>query len=731
MDSGGRDGASSEEPGASSNSVSKKNKTNYHRHTTQQIQRLEAYFKECPHPDEHQRCQLGKELDLEPKQIKFWFQNKRTQTKAQNERADNTLLRTENERIHCENHAIKEALRNVICPACGGPPFGQEERDHSLQKLRLENAHLKEQLEKVSDLLSKYIGKPISVMDSRASSSSHEPLPPSLAHQIPPNFSYGSSSNNPEPSDNHRRHHLLPHLHHHPHVFSDPINNNNSNSAQIPAAPVQVQQALSDLEKVMMSETAAGAIEELVRLFHIDEPLWIKSSIDGRVVVDQEHYENFSQRHTHFKTSSARVESSKEVAVVPIEARSLVDMFLDSEKWVQLFPTIVNRAKTIHLLESAGPMEQVGSVQLMYEQMHILSPLVPPREFLIVRSCQLAEEGMWVVADVSYYLRDFDFVSSSNCWKRPSGCIIQDLSDGHSKVTWIEHVEVDDKAHTHRLYRDLLCGGSGYGARRWIVTLERTSHRFALSNLNNIPTTDFGAVISSGEGRKSMMKLGQRMLKNFTGMLSMSGKLDFPQLSEVNNSGVRVSVRKSMEAGQPSGVIVSAASSLWLPLPPSKVFNFFRDVHLRHQWDVLCHGNAVAEVGRILCGPDENNCVTVLRPFIPTESGMLMLQESFMDSLGGMMVYAPIDIPTMHVAVNGDDPSAVPILPSGFIISRDGRSSPVTVEGSTLLTVAFQILVSGPTYSRDLNMESVATVNTLISSTIQRVKAMLNCVDLE
>jgi hypothetical protein len=39
-------------------------------------------FKECPHPDEKQRQELSKELKLSPRQIKFWFQNKRTQMKV-------------------------------------------------------------------------------------------------------------------------------------------------------------------------------------------------------------------------------------------------------------------------------------------------------------------------------------------------------------------------------------------------------------------------------------------------------------------------------------------------------------------------------------------------------------------------------------------------------------------------------------------------------------------------
>lgn len=41
-------------------------------------------FKECPHPDEKQRLQLSRELGLAPRQIKFWFQNRRTQMKVSN-----------------------------------------------------------------------------------------------------------------------------------------------------------------------------------------------------------------------------------------------------------------------------------------------------------------------------------------------------------------------------------------------------------------------------------------------------------------------------------------------------------------------------------------------------------------------------------------------------------------------------------------------------------------------
>lgn len=65
---------------------------------------------------------------------------------TQNERADNNVLRVENERMHCENLAFREALKNMACPSCGGPPYGEEEHQHHLSKLQQENVQLKQEV---------------------------------------------------------------------------------------------------------------------------------------------------------------------------------------------------------------------------------------------------------------------------------------------------------------------------------------------------------------------------------------------------------------------------------------------------------------------------------------------------------------------------------------------------------------------------------------------------------
>ncbi|KAL5811897.1 hypothetical protein ACOSQ3_026847 [Xanthoceras sorbifolium] len=723
MGSGGNGNNSGDEE--TSNASSQKERNPYHRHTAQQIQALEAFFKECPHPDENERRQLGRELGLDPKQIKFWFQNKRTQTKAQVERADNSALRAENERIHCENVAIREALKNVICPSCGGPPLGEEERQRNLQKLQLENAHLKEEHEKVSNLLAKYIGKPIEALMPAIGSSTADVQPPTFS--VPNTFA-------------------VPDLD----INLNSGTSDNTIGTQCPNKP------LSEMEKEIMAQTVASARDELIRLVRVNEPFWVKSSDSERkYVIHHDSYEQIFPRVSHFKTPNARIESSKDSGIVSMNGLELVDMFLDADQWMNIFPTIVNEAKTIHVLKAGVPGNRNGCFLLMHQQMHILSPLVPMREFYFLRYCQQLELGLWVIVDVSYdwaKLENEDDPSISRAWKLPSGCMIQDLANGCSNVTWIEHVEVDDKIQTHRLYRDLICGSTtAYGAERWIVTLQRMCEKFAFVMMEPPPTHDLTGVITSAESRKSLMKLSHRMVKNFSGMLTMSGKLDFPQLSEVNNSGVRICVRKTSDSGQPNGIVVSAATSLWLPLPPETVFNFFREVKNRTKWDVLCNANPVHELARISNGANLGNSLSILRfsweqPFIPTENNVVMIQENCIDRLGSMVIYAPIDVPSINQVISGGDSGGISILPSGIIISGDGRpdttraggsstisANPASSSGSSgsLLTVAFQILVSSPTSPGEMNMESVATVHSLISSTVQRIKDSLDCSNLD
>lgn len=120
---------------------------------------------------------------------------------------------------------------------------------------------------------------------------------------------------------------------------------------------------------------------------------------------------------------------------------------------------------------------------------------------------------------------------------------------------------------------------------------------------------------------------------------------------------------------------------------------------------------------------------------------MLILQETWTDASGSVVVYAPVDAPSINVVMGGGDSTYVALLPSGFSILPDDQSffgGPQICNGTVikednngsdgsggcLLTVGFQILINSQPAAK-LTMESVETVNNLISCTIQKIKAAL------
>lgn len=64
---------------------------------------------------------------------------------TQQERHENTSLRTENEKLRADNMRFREALSNASCPNCGGPTaIGEMSFDE--HHLRIENSRLREEV---------------------------------------------------------------------------------------------------------------------------------------------------------------------------------------------------------------------------------------------------------------------------------------------------------------------------------------------------------------------------------------------------------------------------------------------------------------------------------------------------------------------------------------------------------------------------------------------------------
>ncbi|TYG89693.1 hypothetical protein ES288_A12G120600v1 [Gossypium darwinii] len=680
-------------------------KKRYHRHTPQQIQELEALFKECPHPDEKQRLELSKRLCLETRQVKFWFQNRRTQMKTQLERHENSLLRQENDKLRAENMSIRDAMRNPICTNCGGPAIIG---DMSLeeQHLRIENARLKDELDRVCALAGKFLGRPIT----------GPPLPnSSLELGVGTNGTFGTTMAT---------------------TTTLPLGHD-----ALPTMVVPSNRPATTLDRSMFLELALAAMDELVKMAQTDEPLWIKNIEGGREMLNHDEYLRTFTPCIGLKPNGFVTEASRETGVVIINSLALVETLMDSNRWAEMFHCMIARTSTTDVISNGMGGTRNGALQLMNAELQILSPLVPVREVSFLRFCKQHAEGVWAVVDVS-----IDTIKESTtfvtCRRLPSGCVVQDMPNGYSKVICVEHAEYDE-SQVHQLYRPLLSSGMGFGAQRWVATLQRQCECLAILMSSTVPTRDHTAITASG--RRSMLKLAQRMTDNFCAGVCASTvhKWNKPNAGNVDED-VRVMTRKSIDdPGEPPGIVLSAATSVWLPVSPQRLFDFLRDERLRSEWDILSNGGPMQEMAHIAKGQDHGNCVSLLRASAmnANQSSMLILQETCIDAAGSLVVYAPVDIPAMHVVMSGGDSAYVALLPSGFAIVPDGPGShgPISnghVNGNTgggssrvggsLLTVAFQILVNSLPTAK-LTVESVETVNNLISCTVQKIKAALQC----
>ncbi|KAJ7948163.1 Homeobox leucine zipper protein [Quillaja saponaria] len=665
-----------------------KKKKRYHRHTQHQIQEMEAFFKECPHPDDKQRKELSRQLGLEPLQIKFWFQNKRTQMKTQHERHENSLLRAENEKLGADNMRYREALNNASCPNCGGPTaIGEMSFDE--HHLRIENARLREEIDRISAIAAKYAGKPVV----------NYPLLSPPVPSRPLEIGIGSFGGQP------------------------------GIGSEMYGAGDLLRSITSPTEadKPIIIELAVSAMEELVRMAQMGEPLWM-TTLDGTNVLNEDEYIRSFPRGLGPKPTGFKCEASRETTVVIMNHINLVEILMDVNQWSTVFSGIVSRAMTLEVLSTGVAGNYNGALQVMTAEFQVPSPLVPTRESYFARYCKQHADGTWAVVDVS--LDNLRPSPSVKCRRRPSGCLIQEMPNGYSKVTWVEHVEVDDRS-VHNLYKQLVSSGHAFGAERWVANLDRQCERLASAMATNIPTGDVG-VITNQDGRKSMLKLAERMVISFCSGVSAPTSHTWTTLSGTGADDVRVMTRKSVDdPGRPSGIVLSAATSFWLPVPPQRVFDFLRDENSRNEWDILSNGGVVQEMAHIANGRNTGNCVSLLRvnSANSSQSNMLILQESCTDLTGSFVIYAPVDIVAMNVVLNGGDPEYVALLPSGFAILSDGTSSSSPHgdgNGGSLLTVAFQILVDSVPTAK-LSLGSVATVNNLIACTVERIKASLSC----
>ncbi|KAI5011692.1 hypothetical protein ZWY2020_013829 [Hordeum vulgare] len=621
------------------------------RHTPQQIQELQR-------------------VCLRPSQVKFWFQNRRTQIKViiqfnLIERSNTSVLY-----LVCASSAIvgnadsslwwlilqegiaaareqaveggerqaarrelvlREAMTRPVCGCCGGPVLAMLEDSPSLEeeRLRVQNATLRIELSRSCALASAFLGRSVSSVAA-------PPTPGSPVDRI------GSV---PATTVAH----------------STVTEFTGSPSSQTVEMAVTTM-AKAGIDESVFLELATSAMDELVKMAQMDEPLWIPNALLpgslAKATLNHEEYLKTFSPSIGVKPPGFVSEASRESGIVASDGSfELVETLLDERQWSSFFSCIIAESSTIEEISTGAAGSRDGALLL---------------------------------------------------------------------VTWVEHT-VYDESSIHQLYRPLLRSGLALGAGRWLSTLQRQYE--CLDVL--MPKQDASDAML--EGSRSLLRLAERMMENFSGDGRSSA--EWSKLDDFTGSigeDVRIMARRSVdEPGvPPGGVVVCAATSVWMLVTPKRLFNFLCNEGTRAEWDILSRGGSMQEVTKIYKGQLNGNAVSLLKGTAPNthqDSSILVLQETCMDASGSMVVYTPVDIPAMRRVMGGEgDPASIMLLPSGFVIlpgvPGDDGGHKACGPCSPWRSRYWSRQPTGK-----LTVESVQTVGSLISCTINRIKTALRC----
>ncbi|KAC9138552.1 hypothetical protein E3N88_46314 [Mikania micrantha] len=483
------------------------------------------------------------------------------------------------------------------------------------------------------------------------------------------------------------------------------INNNNKNPTDLNHPTSQMVQLRTN-NYGYLHEHASTAIEELLKLGLLNAPLWNKNMEGGGETLNFEEYARaFPHCRLGIKPLGFVSESTRASGVLPMTSLALVEALLNAQRWREMFVGMIGSCDTMEVISNGiGGGSRNGALQVMKAEIQFISPLVPVRVVKFIRHAKQQANGIWIVVDVSVN----DGMEGNLTRKCPSGCILHDMPNGFSKVTWIEHTEYDEKLAPQQ-YRQLVRSGLGFGAQRWISALLR--HCEALRATTS-PTLTGHLSINT---KISLKGLAKRMTSIFCDAVCLTGDQQWDLVADAPGRP-RIMARKCMSSlGEPAGGIITSASySVWIPANHGHLFDLLLTKELRCMgWDVICHEIASKNMIHFPLGQDEisPNCISILSS-----------NETASDMTGSLIVYATVDLPAVSMVMNGEDTSSVALLPLGLcIVPGYGECGTSVGECGSMVTLGFHILLRDLATS-NLAIDTINTINDLVSRTVLGIK---------
>ncbi|XP_051230553.2 homeobox-leucine zipper protein ROC6 [Lolium perenne] len=195
--------------------------------------------------------------------------------------------------------------------------------------------------------------------------------------------------------------------------------------------------------------------------------------------------------------------------------------------------------------------------------------------------------------------------------------------------------------------------------------------------------------------------------------------------------------------GLQAGLVVSAATTVWLPgIPANHVYVYLCDGSRRADWDTFFNGVPVQQedyFAPIQFPP--HYAVSVLRPEAADGAThkKVMLQQMRGDQSCKLLAYAPIDEQALKQVMRGGSHAAVSLLPSGFVVLPDGRADERIHPGDNkrpfgsattryrnndgcIVSVLFQRFLGGPAPQENITKYIIDQLGTLVSHSVVKIK---------
>ncbi|CAA7060256.1 unnamed protein product [Microthlaspi erraticum] len=215
----------------------------------------------------------------------------------------------------------------------------------------------------------------------------------------------------------------------------------------------------------------------------MDSPYWKIDENSMRETVNYEAYKSYFNSDIITKPPGYVVEVSRETGSVRMLPSLLVHILTNMTKWVKVFAPIVAISSAERITDNATNGSQNGALQLIQAEFQVICPFIQKRKVKFLRYSKKIRKGVWAVVDVTLPPENEEaerFMYEQGLPKRlPSGVIIEDMGNNSSQVTWIEHTEYDE-SRIYQPYRALIDSGIGFGARRWLMTLQRYCDTYSI-----------------------------------------------------------------------------------------------------------------------------------------------------------------------------------------------------------------------------------------------------------